>query len=492
MTLRLYNTLTRCKEPFAPQRPPKVGIYVCGVTVWDSTHLGHARAAIVFDTIVRYLRHRGFQVTYVKNYTDVDDKIIRRANQDGVPWTAVAEKYIAEYSRDMERLGTVKPDVEPRASAHIGDMIAMIETLMARGLAYETQGDVFYAVRTCADYGQLSGKKIEELAVGARVEANEAKRDPLDFALWKRAKPDEPSWPSPWGPGRPGWHIECSAMSTKYLGQPIDIHGGGRDLIFPHHENEIAQAEGASGTPFVRCWMHNGSLTIDSEKMSKSLGNYFRTSEALQQYDAEVIRYFLLSSHYRSPLDFSTMALTDMGRAVTRFYDATGRLGQATAGAFPAAPPKTLPDEARPLVRRLQTFHEELHEALDDDLNTPKVFGMMFELVRDLNRYLDTQHGRHGPIHHWIQMAWSTLRQQCHRILGLFGSDAADFRERMKAMALGKRGVDHATVEQLIAQRNTARRTKDFATADQIRDQLTAMGVSFKDRADGTTEWHVE
>jgi cysteinyl-tRNA synthetase len=490
MTLKLYNTLARKKVLFVPANPSQVGIYVCGVTVWDATHLGHARSAITFDLVVRVLRARGMRVTYVRNFTDVDDKIIARATQENVEWHEIAQRYMAEYREGLALLGNVVPEEEPCASDHIGEMIAMIEQLISKDMAYVSQGDVFFAVRKFSGYGKLSGKKIEELEVGARIEANASKRDPLDFALWKAVKPGEPSWESPWGPGRPGWHIECSAMALKYLEQPIDIHGGGCDVMFPHHENEIAQAEGATGQPFVSVWLHNGSLTVDAEKMSKSLGNYFRLTEALQRFDAEVLRYYLLALHYRSPLDFTEVGIADAGKALTRFYEATARLGAATVGAFPAAPPKDRPKAAKPVIQRLLTLRDDVLAALADDLNTPQLNGIIFDVVRELNRYLNTG-TCDGPAHGWIQMAWSHTRNMLHDILGFYGSDPAVFRERMGQRQLAASGVNRDEVEQLLAQRASARAAKDFGTADSIRDQLTAMGVTFQDRPDGTTDWQM-
>ncbi len=487
MTLHLYNTLTRAKEPFKPHGH-RVGVYVCGVTVWDSTHLGHGRAATVFDCLVRYLRHLGHEVTFVRNYTDVDDKIINRANAEHVSWQEIAQRYSAEYAADMAGLGNQPPDIEPRASDHISEMIALIEQLIARGKAYAVNGDVYFAVREFAEYGKLSGKKIEELEVGARIELNEAKRDPLDFALWKAVKPGEPSWPSPWGAGRPGWHIECSAMSCKYLGQPFEIHGGGRDLIFPHHENEIAQSEAATGKEFVRCWVHNGSLTIDNEKMSKSLGNYFKTSEALKQYDREVLRYFLLSSHYRSPLDFTESALADAARAVERIYETAARVGIPQHEGDVALAEQYQPQETQVLAA-VTALPSRVTDALNDDFNTPKVFGALFDAIREVNRYLDSQPAHDSACFIELQQAWHRIRKTFDEILGLFGSDPAVFQQRLLAKRLQQRGLDVAVIERLIEQRRMARVAKDFAAADLARAELDRLGVVLKDAPDGSTHW---
>lgn len=490
MALQFYNTLTGKKEPFVPLHPPKVGVYVCGITAWDATHLGHGRAAVVFDTVVRFLRHKGFVVTFARNYTDVDDKLIARAHAEGTPWQAIAAKYIAEYAAEMAALGNLPPDIEPRASAHIPQMIAAIRRLIDRKMAYVMDGNVFYHVRAFAEYGKLSGKKIEELESGARVDPHEAKRDPLDFALWKASKPGEPTWESPWGPGRPGWHIECSAMSTHYLGQPFDIHGGGRDLIFPHHENEIAQSEGATGTPFVRCWMHNGSLTINDEKMSKSVGNIFQTGEAIKRFDVEGLRYFLLSNHYRSPLDFTEQAIGDCQQALDRVYETMTRLGAGESGVTGPAPKgRGAADEA--MRAAMEGLRAKVADALDDDLNTPRVFSAVFDVVREINRYLDAASGE-TPVRRWLQSAWHAERAHLHALLGLFGSDPAAYRERRARLAVAARGVDTVAVARLVAARNAARAARDFAQSDALRKQLADLGVELKDRPDGTTEWKVK
>ncbi len=501
MKLRIYNTMTHSLDEFVPLRPGKVGIYVCGVTVWDSTHLGHGRAAVTFDLLVRYLRSCEYEVTYVRNFTDVDDKIIQRAIQEGCGWSDIAQRYIAEYRADMEALGNIKPDVEPQASEHIQQMISLIEKLIAAKKAYVVGHDVFYAVRSFADYGKLSGKKIEELAVGARVEANQDKRDPLDFALWKGAKPGEPHWPSPWGDGRPGWHIECSAMSTEYLGQPFDIHGGGCDLIFPHHENEIAQSEGAGNKKLANYWMHNGSLTIDQEKMSKSLGNFFKSSEALANYDREVLRFFLLSSHYRSPLDFSEDALADAGKALTRYYDTMERIGEGSgeeveqSGGAENNPEVLLPDnlvaEEIELVDKVRDLMDQVNCALADDLNTPRAFGAIFELIRAINRYLDTPGEAAEQIRAWMVGEMREIRGRLNSLFGIFGSFPAEWRERMRKRELERIGLAPDDVLRLVTRREKARRLKDYAESDRIREQLRIKGVILKDKQDGSTEWWI-
>lgn len=344
MPLRVYNTLTSGKEEFVPLRPGKVGMYVCGVTVYDYSHIGHARANVVFDVICRYLRFLGYDVTYVRNYTDIDDKIINRANADGVPYNVISERFITEFDHDMAQLGLELPTFQPKATEHVADIIDLVARLIDKGHAYAAGGDVYFCVEKFATYLKLSGRNLEEMQAGARIEVDEKKRHPMDFALWKEAKPGEPFWESPWGKGRPGWHIECSAMSIRYLGETFDIHGGGKDLIFPHHENEIAQSEAATGRPFVRYWLHNGFVNINAEKMSKSLGNFFTIREVLERYDSEVLRFFLISAHYRSPLDFSDQNLTEAESGMERIYSALAGIDAALANGKGAPGAKVNPD----------------------------------------------------------------------------------------------------------------------------------------------------
>ena len=375
MSLKIFNTLTNAKELFTPLTPGNVRMYVCGVTVYDSAHIGHARSFFTFDIIYRYLKFSGFDVAYVRNFTDVDDKIINKANAENVSCDTITSRYIEEFAQDGESLGWLRPAREPRATEHMAEIIAIIEKLAAKGLAYRVDGDMYYAVSGFADYGKLARKKIDELEAGARVEVDERKRSPLDFALWKSSKPGEPNWDSPWGPGRPGWHIECSAMSTKYLGQPFDIHGGGRDLIFPHHENEIAQSEGAFGQALARYWIHAGSLNINQEKMSKSLGNFFTVREILGEFDAVALRHFFLGSHYRNPLDFSKDGLAEASKAADRIFDTIERLGKSVRSTGPFARDPAL----------MHAFRQEM----DDDFNTPRALALIFDEVRALNKLLD-------------------------------------------------------------------------------------------------------
>ncbi|MFA4973039.1 MAG: cysteine--tRNA ligase [bacterium] len=487
MALVVYNTMTQKKEEFVPLKAPKVGMYVCGITAYDTCHLGHARAAVVFDMIYRHLKHRGFDVTYVRNYTDVDDKIINRANKEGRSCEDITRQYIGEYEEDMASLGVLKPDIMPRATGHIPEMIATIEKLISRGIAYEIDGDVYFSVRKFPGYGKLSKKNIEELESGARVEVDERKKDPLDFALWKSAKPGEPKWPSPWGEGRPGWHIECSAMSSKYLGQPFDIHGGGRDLIFPHHENEIAQAEGACGCEFVRYWLHNGFININAEKMSKSLGNITAIREVIKHHDSEAVRLFILSSHYRSPLDYTEKALAEAGSSLDRFYETAERLHAIHPGKSVSDDPGDS-KEAKELREFFTRFDARFDEAMDDDFNTARATGLVFEAVRLVNKFLDNQECP-TSFTGWTVLQFSHMQQIAGAVLGVFGSDPAAYRQRTHARAQAKSGVDTSEVERLIAERKAARASKDFKRADAIRDELAKLGVEFKDKPDGTTEW---
>ena len=452
----IHNTLTGDKQPLRPLVPGKVRMYVCGATVYDLCHVGHARVFVVFDMVVRYLRHLGLDVHYVRNITDIDDKIIRRAADNGETTMALTERTIAAMHEDLARLGVLPPNDEPRASGHIGAIIGMVETLIDKGYAYAApNGDVYYAVQRFERYGRLSHRVVEDLRAGERVEVNEAKADPLDFALWKAAKPGEPSWPSPWGEGRPGWHIECSAMSTQCLGNHFDIHGGGYDLIFPHHENEIAQSEAATGEPYVNVWMHNGFVRIDDEKMSKSLGNFFTIRDVLARYQPEVLRFFLLGSHYRSALNYSDAALDAAREGLTRFYLALDRAGTASGAA--------------PDVDYLARFDA----AMQDDFNTPGAIAVLFDLVRDLNR-------ADAPAR--VAVLAATLRQ-LGGVLGLLQDDPQAF---LKGGAVAE-GPSDADIDALVQARLDARKARDFARADAIRAQLIEAGVVLEDGAGGTT-----
>ena len=467
MALKIFNTLSGEKDEFVPLTPGRVRMYVCGVTVYDSAHLGHCRFLITFDVIYRYLRFLGFDVTYVRNFTDVDDKIIKRANEEQVSWETITQRYIGEFHQDGEALGLFAPSVEPLATQHIAEIIDIIEQLEAKELAYRIDGDVYYSVAGFPSYGKLSRKNIDELEAGARVEVDERKRSPLDFALWKSSKPGEPTWDSPWGRGRPGWHIECSAMSTKYLGQPFDIHGGGRDLIFPHHENEIAQSEGALGRPLARFWMHNGFLNINQEKMSKSLGNFFTIREILEEFDAAALRHYFLASHYRSPMDFSKEGLSEAARATDRIYETMERLGHSATAREHAVPDSAL----------LESFRQEM----DDDFNTPRALALIFDEVRALNRLLDEKKTQ------GVEKRGAALRAMCDT-LGLLRDG---YFERKKQRFLKKGSLTALQIEESIRQRDRARLEKNWQEADRIRDALGREGIVLEDTAKGTL-WKVK
>lgn len=472
MPLKIYNSLSQKKETFEPFENGKVRMYVCGITAYDECHLGHARAAVVFDVICRYLRYLKYEVTFIRNFTDVDDKIIKKANETGLSCAEISEKYIRSYKEQMTRLGVLSPTKEPRATGHIEEMIRLVGDLEKRGLAYRSGSDVFFEVRKFNGYGKLSHKKIDELESGARVEIDEKKKDPLDFVLWKGSKPGEPKWPSPWGDGRPGWHLECSAMSMKYLGESFDIHGGGRDLIFPHHENEIAQSEGATGKgPFVRFWIHNGFVNINAEKMSKSLGNIRAIGAILDQWDPETVRYFLISNHYASPLDFTDEAMANAEEALSRFYETLNRLGKSPAGKDHLA------------------FDSDkvLEDGMSDDFNTAVVIGRLFELVREINKRLDVGKGFSAESKEGVLKGMKKIGE----VLGVFGSDPADFLERQKKKGLSKAAIGEQEIQSLIAERNKARQAKNWKRADEIREELASKGVSLKDNPDGTTGWEV-
>lgn len=461
--ISIYNSQTRRKQVLRPIAPPHVGMYVCGMTVYDYCHIGHARVMVVFDLVARYLRYRGYRVTYVRNVTDIDDKIIQRAAENGEDFAALTERFIAAMHEDAEALGVLPPDIEPRATASMAEILAMIGALIEGGFAYEAgNGDVYYDVSRFADYGRLSGKQPDELRSGARVEVNDAKDDPLDFALWKAVKPGEPSWDSPWGKGRPGWHIECSAMSTACLGNHFDIHGGGQDLQFPHHENEIAQSEGATGEDFVNLWMHNGFVRVDEEKMSKSLGNFFTVREVLKSYHPEVLRYFVLSSHYRSPLNYSDANL-DLAR---------GALGKLYAGLRGLSP-----GGQEELVAASE-FERQFQQVMDDDFNTPEALSVLFAILHESHRVRDDD-----PVR--AERLAVTLRR-LGGVLGLLQLDPDLFLQQPAAD-----GLSSDEIEALIEQRAQARRQRDWAQADRVRDRLAANGVVLEDGAGGTS-WRRE
>jgi cysteinyl-tRNA synthetase len=479
MSLVIYNTFTGKKEEFVPTSPGQVKCYVCGMTVYDHSHVGHARSVIVFDVIYRHLTRLGYDLTYVRNYTDIDDKIINRANAEHKDWKEIAETYIASFKEDVAALGIAPPTFEPKATDHIPDMILFIERLVERGYAYQVDGSVYFSVRKYGEYGRLSGRSLEEMISGARIEVDERKGDPLDFALWKESKPAEPSWESPWGRGRPGWHIECSVMSTKYLGNPFDFHGGGKDLIFPHHENERAQTECATGKKFVNYWIHNGFVTMQREKMSKSIGNILTIKEFLKEYHPEVLRLFFLSTHYRNPIDYTEQSLENAQYALQKLYFTLERIRQVP---WDEAAPSRQAD-SRTVYPELQEIEKKFHEAMSDDFNTALALAALFDLSRVLNRMVDEQDESNRPaIAHGEQLFASF-----GSTLGLMGEEAASFSRGETLRHLRRVGLDEPAVQKAIEDRREARKRKDYKGADEIRARLLEKGIILLDTPNGTT-----
>ncbi len=463
MSLQIFNTLTRKKEVFVPLEENKVKMYVCGMTVYDYCHLGHARVLVSFDVIVRYLRSKGYDVNYVRNITDIDDKILNRADENGESFTALTERFIDAMHEDEKRLSVKSPDSEPKATAHMAEILAMIQQLIDKGYAYAADnGDVYYSVDKFATYGQLSKKNPEELLAGARVDVDDSKKDPRDFALWKSVKSGEVSWDSPWGEGRPGWHIECSAMSTCCLGNTFDIHGGGPDLPFPHHENEIAQSEGATGQKYVNYWMHAGAIRVNKEKMSKSLGNFFTIRDVLESYPAEVVRYFLVSSHYRSQVDYSESSLKEAQSALSRLYTALRDV--------------SVDDVVVDSSDLTASYKARFEKAMDDDFNTPEALAVMFDLVKELNKSKSNKDGSTN------QLA-ATLRS-LGDLLGILQLDAETFLK--SAGGFDNNAISEEDIEKLIEDRLIARTNKEWAESDRIRDYLKGSGVILDDRKEGT------
>jgi len=492
MGLRVYNTLSRRVQDFEPQESGKVKMYVCGVTVYDSSHIGHARAIVFFDVLYRYLKFLDYGVRYVRNFTDVDDKIIARANREGASCEQIAERYIGEFYEDFDALGVLRPDVEPRATEHIDDMIRLIERLVENGYAYVRDGNVYFSVRKFKGYGKLSGRSLDDMIAGARVEVAEDKDDPMDFALWKKSKEGEPKWSSPWGEGRPGWHIECSAMSMKYLGDTLDIHGGGQDLIFPHHENEIAQSEGATGKQFVRYWIHNGYLTIDQEKMSKSLGNFFTIQEILTKYSPDTLRYFLLSVHYRKPIDYTEENLSNAAKAIERIYlswDEALSLLEKYGGEY--KPPKSADEKFKEAFKELESIRGDFIEAMDDDLNTAAASGQFFKLVHVMNQ-ITARVSSEGALvdQKALLMHALDIFEEFRAILGYPIKRPDEYLANRIDEGLHKAGLSHEEVERLIVERNEARRARDYERADEIRKYLAEKGIILEDSKEGTT-WRV-
>lgn len=459
--MRVYNTLTKQKEEFVPLHEGEVRMYSCGPTVYDYFHIGNARPFIIFDTLRRYLEYKGYKVLFVQNFTDIDDKMIRRANEEGITVKELGDRFINEYFRDADALGIRRATFHPRATQHIGDMIALIRRLIEKGMAYEVDGDVYFDTSAFPEYGKLSGQNLEELEAGARVEVEEGKRNPMDFALWKAQKPGEPAWDSPWGKGRPGWHIECSVMAMKYLGETIDIHAGGQDLIFPHHENEIAQSEAVTGKPFARYWLHNGYININNQKMSKSLGNFFTVREILERFDGEVVRFFMLSAHYRNPINFSEDMLKQAQSALERLYNCKANLLHAMEN----APTNELSKEEGDFVQKLAEFKGRFEEAMDDDINTADALAAIFDMVRDINSQLNPHSSKQ-----FAEKAYALLDE----LTGVLGLLRKDPRQELDP-----------EIKALIEKRQQARKAKNWALADQIRDELKSRGIILEDTPQG-------
>jgi len=493
MPQKIFNTATRKKEVLQTIKEGAIGIYVCGITAYDVCHVGHARAAIVFDVAVRHLRARGYRVTYVKNFTDIDDKIIERAKKEGVSIKEIAQKYIKLHDEDMAALGVVTPDVTPKATEHMAEMIALISVLLEKGHAYCVDGDVYFAINNFHQYGGLSGRNLEEMIAGARVDINDKKKNTLDFVLWKNSKEGEPFWESPWGKGRPGWHIECSAMSRKYLGETFDIHGGGEDLIFPHHENEIAQSQAATGKPLANYWMHNGFVKINSEKMSKSLGNVFPVREILKIYHPEVLRLFMLQSHYRSPVDYSESSLAETRSGLVRCYTTLQLLKETLgkpANTAAAANEKNLAKQQE-YISKLKDLKEKFDSSLDDDFNTAQALGSVFETVRLTNNFMAIEKNMPAAIQTNILDEAKKAFDHFGAVLGVFQDDPDHFFNFDREMEVRKRALNVGEIENLIRERQAARAAKDWTKADAIRQELAGLHVVLKDTIN-MTSWIIE
>jgi len=468
--LKVFNTLSSAKEEFQPISGKTVRMYVCGVTVYDYCHIGHARSAGVFDMIRRYLIYKGYDITFVKNFTDIDDKIIKRSSEAGIDWRELTKKFIDEHDADMDALNILRPDHTPMATHYIDQMIKMCETLIEKGFAYESGGDVYYRVNKFDEYGKLSHRKLEDMMAGARIEVNDSKENPYDFVLWKSSKPGEPSWKCPWGEGRPGWHIECSVMSEDILGLPFDIHGGGKDLVFPHHENEIAQSEAACGCMFSKYWIHNGFVNVNAEKMSKSLGNFFTIRDVLKEFDAEIIRYFLMTTHYRSSLDFSESHLLEAEQSLNRIYTMLDELDRYTAG-------KKGVDVTDDAEKMKENFIRKFEAAMDDDFNTPVALAAVFEVIRECNRILAGKPNKEG---------FSALKKSVEDIFDIIKNVLGIVKYSPLEWFKINLSITEDELNKKIDERQEAKKAKDFQTADSIREELKNKGVELLDTAEGT------
>jgi cysteinyl-tRNA synthetase len=487
MSIEIYNTRTGRKSPLVPLEEGKIKLYVCGITAYDYCHIGHARSALVFDMIVRYLRYRGYDVIFVRNFTDIDDKIIKRAQEQNTTCEELSSRFIAMFHEDMANLGVLQPTIEPKATEHVPEIIELIQDLIRKGLAYQMGADVYYRVTGFDKYGVLSGRNLDDMQAGARISVNESKEHPMDFALWKGSKPGEPTWESPWGPGRPGWHIECSAMSRKYLGNSFDIHGGGKDLIFPHHENELAQSEGATGEEFVKYWVHHGFVTIKDEKMSKSLGNFFTIREVLEKFPAEALRLFIFSTHYRNPLDYSEAAMLDAVAGLNRMYTCLAEIEQL---------PATGNDQAASAIskadrQKIETLAERFLKAMDNDFNSAQALGHLFEGVKILNKIRQHLPSQPAGIDLQLLREGAGTTRKMAGTLGLLNEEPALYMQKEQEKILKTLSVSPEEIEKAIAERAAAREGKNWARADEIRDRLLAQGIDLKDGPTGTS-WQVK
>ncbi len=478
MAIKLFNSFSGKKEEFIPVEDGSVKMYACGVTVYDHCHIGHARSAIVFDVIFRYFKSKGYNVNYVRNFTDIDDKIINKSLAEGIAWEKVGEKYIRSFYEDMDAMNVLRPTHEPRATKHIEDMVSLVEALIKTGHAYDVDGDVYFSVESFNGYGMLSKRTLEEMEAGARVGIDERKRNPLDFALWKSSKEGEPYWVTPFGKGRPGWHIECSAMSTKYLGSPFDIHGGGKDLIFPHHENERAQSEAATGIKFVNYWVHNGFVNIDKEKMSKSLGNFLLIKDFIKNYHPEVLRLFFLSTHYRSPIDYNDRSIEDSYSALYRLYYTLERVDDLEKNKQGVEPQKH---------KEADEYEKLFTEAMEDDFNTALALSYIFELSKMINKLIDQKGENSSPIVFYSRNVMLGLANT----LGLLQDDFETFESKEKERHLARLGLTAQKIEEMINERIEARKNKNFKRADEIREMLSRDGILLLDTPKGT-EWRIK
>jgi len=488
MTIQFYNTLSGKKEALQTIEPNHVKLYVCGITSYDYCHIGHARSALAFDMIVRYLRYRRYKVTYVRNFTDIDDKIIARAQEQRCSAEKLANRFIAEFYTDMDMLGVDRPDIEPKATEHIGEMIELIAELIEKDKAYQAGKDVYYIVDSFPEYGKLSKRNIDDMKAGARISVNEQKKNPMDFVLWKGSKPGEPTWDSPWGSGRPGWHIECSAMSRKYLGETFDIHGGGQDLIFPHHENEIAQSEGASGKCFATSWIHHGFVTISDVKMSKSLGNFLTIRDILNNYHPEILRFFIFSTHYRNPLDFSESAMQNATTGLERLYECVASIDAIDREIYSTKCASALSETD---IEKIESMEMRVQQAMDNDFNTAQAQGIFFDSVKILNRVRKSL--PKIPARKDIDFLFNgtkTLKMLAD-IMGLLRSDAREFLTANKEKMVAELAIAPSEIEALVKERFKCRQEKNWARGDDIRDQLLACNIILKDGPDGTS-WSVK